>query len=116
LHVGTFRSPSGNIGCTIVAELARCDIQHRSWSPGPRPATCPHIVDYGQGLEVGVAGAGRLVCAGDTAMVPTAPKLAYGRSTAVGPYRCVSYTSGMNCRNNSTGHGFFVSIQSFRVF
>jgi hypothetical protein len=49
-------------------------------------------------------------------MVPTAPKLAYGRSTAVGPYRCVSYTSGMNCRNNSTGHGFFVSIQSFRVF
>ena len=100
----------------IIAGFARCDIQHRSWSPGPRPSTCPHIVDYGQGLDVGGAGVGRLVCAGDTVMVPTAPKLAYGRSTAVGGFRCVSYRTGMNCVDNTTGHGFFVSIQSYRVF
>jgi hypothetical protein len=116
LHLTTFRSPSGNIGCGIVAGLARCDIQHRSWSPGPRPASCPHIVDYGQGLEVAGAGVGRLVCAGDTVMVPSAPKLPYGRSTSVGSFRCASSTSGITCRNADSGHGFFLSIQSYRAF
>ena len=51
-HLGSFRSPSGNIGCVLVGGTARCDIERRSWRPPPRPAACPDIVDFGQGLEI----------------------------------------------------------------
>jgi hypothetical protein len=116
VHLTTFLSPSGNIGCVVLGAVARCDIQHRSWAPGPRPSTCPKIVDYGQGVEVTAAGPGALVCAGDTALDPSAPKLAYGSTNVEGPVRCVSATAGMTCRNTSTAHGFFISFQSYRVF
>src|SRR5205085_6913333 len=73
LHLTTFRSPSGNIGCELVTAFARCDIANREWKPPPKPAGCP--LDYGQGLEVGRSGPGRLVCAGDTALNPQARAL-----------------------------------------
>lgn len=52
--LASFQSPSGNIGCYIGPEGARCDIAEREWS-APRPADCPSQVDAGQGLEVGAA-------------------------------------------------------------
>jgi hypothetical protein len=116
VHLATFKSPSGNIGCTIIGGGARCDIRQRSWSPPPRPASCPNEVDFGQGLNVGRHGRGRLVCAGDTAMDPRAPALRYGTDTLVGRFRCASRTSGMTCTNIRTRHGFFISIQRYRAF
>jgi hypothetical protein len=115
VHVSTFESPSGNIGCIIAGGVARCDIKQRNWSPPARPSSCPNIVDFGQGLEVSSSGAGRFVCAGDTALDPAAAKLAYGLSTVVGQITCTSATTGMTCKNSSGG-GFFISIQSYREF
>jgi len=88
----TFQSPSGNIGCIIIGGLARCDIRNRSWSPPPHPASCSNEVDFGQGLEVGQSGPGRLVCAGDTTLDPAAPKLAYGNAAESEGFVCVSRT------------------------
>jgi hypothetical protein len=34
----------------------------------------------------------------------------------VGPYECVSRSTGMTCTNRTTGHGFQISIQSYRRF
>lgn len=116
LRLSSFQSPSGNIGCMLIGDLARCDIVRRQWSPPPRPSSCPQIVDYGQGLEVGHSGAGRFVCAGDTARDPAAPKLAYGTATRHGHFLCQSATSGVTCTDETSGHGFFVSIQSYRIF
>jgi hypothetical protein len=116
VHVATFKSPSGNIGCMIIAGTARCDIRQRSWSPPPRPATCPNVVDFGQGLTVGGSGTGGLVCAGDTTLDPAAQIVPYGTDTVVGSFRCASATSGMTCTNTSTGHGFFLSAQGYRVY
>ena len=116
VHLSSFRSPSGNIGCVVLDGTARCDIRHRTWSPGPRPATCPKEVDYGQGLQVFGSGAGQLVCAGDTALNPTAPKLSYGSESDEGQFRCASTTAGIGCTKATTGHGFFISAQSYRVF
>jgi hypothetical protein len=113
-HLSIFRSPTGNIGCELVAGFARCDIANRSWTPPPRPASCP--LDYGQGLEVGKSGPGHLVCAGDTALSPQAAPLAYSSSSVVGPIVCVSAPTGMTCTNRSTGHGFFLAAQSYRTF
>jgi uncharacterized protein DUF6636 len=116
VHLATFRSPSGNIGCMIVSGTARCDIKQRTWSPPPRPASCPNIVDFGQGVELDGSSPGRLVCAGDTALDPAAVSLPYGTDTVVGAFRCESRTSGMTCVNPTSGHSFFISIGSYRVF
>jgi hypothetical protein len=116
VRLEAFQSPSGNIGCMIVGGSARCDIVRRSWSPPARPAGCPALVDYGQGLEVGTSGAARLVCAGDTARDPSAAKLAYGSASVVGEFECVSRTTGMTCTQRSSGHGFMLSVQSYQLF
>ena len=62
------------------------------------------------------SGSGTFVCAGDTALNPSAPSLPYGTVTEVGPISCASRPDGMQCANSDTGHGFFISIQSYRLF
>lgn len=116
LHLSTFRSPSSNIGCIIFSGGVRCDIKQRNWSPPPRPASCPDVVDFGQGLAVNPSGRGRFVCAGDTALNPQAAALPYGRDATVGAVTCASRTDGITCTETRTGHGFFISVQGYRIF
>jgi hypothetical protein len=116
VRLASFRSPTGNIGCMLVGPLARCDIVTRSWSPPPRPADCPHIVDYGQGLEVSPSGAARFVCAGDTVRDPASSALPYGVASRKGPFLCTSRATGMTCVSRASGHGFTLSIQGYQVF
>jgi Family of unknown function (DUF6636) len=113
VHVSTFRSPTGNIGCVAFGGGVRCDIRDRDWSPPPAPASC--MLDYGQGLSVGRAGRGSLVCAGDTTLNPQAKALAYGTASRNGDVICVSREEGMAC-TNPDGHGFFLSRQRYRAF
>jgi hypothetical protein len=116
LHLKTFRTPSGNIGCSMYEGGARCDIRKRDWKPLPRPASCSKEVGYGQGLEVPSGDAqARFVCAGDTALDPSASALAYGTASRVGGSECISRSDGVTCVNRA-GHGFFISIQSYQVF
>jgi hypothetical protein len=109
-----FQSPTGNIGCEIDKSGARCDIKVRDWTPPPKPADCP--VDYGQGVQIFKNGKGSVVCAGDTALDPKAVKLGYNHAVEVTPVRCTSQPGGMTCENRLTGHGFFLSRSSYRVF
>lgn len=113
VHLSTFRSPTGNIGCVAFGGGVRCDIRDRDWSPPPAPASC--MLDYGQGLSVGRAGRGSLVCAGDTTLNPQAKALAYGTASRNGDVICVSREEGMAC-TNPDGHGFFLSRQRYRAF
>jgi hypothetical protein len=115
VRLATFRSPSANIGCDIADGVARCDIRRRSWSPPRHPASCPSEVDFGQGLQVRASGRGGFVCAGDTALDPSAPALAYGADSQVGSFTCASRTNGMTC-TNAKGHGFFITSEFYRLF
>jgi hypothetical protein len=115
-HGSEFKTPTHNIGCNLLGGQARCDIGHHTYALPPRPKSCPHIVNFGQGIFVGKSGKGRIVCAGDTAMDPGAPVLAYGSSDHFGAFSCQSRTDGVTCTNLHTGHGFFISIQSYRLF
>lgn len=115
IHLRTFSTPSGNIGCSMFEGGARCDIKNRDWSPPPRPAKCPDEVDFGQGLSVSRQGEASFVCAGDTAMEPGAAKLSYGTASQVGGSECISRSDGVTCVNQA-GHGFFISVQSYQVF
>jgi hypothetical protein len=115
VHLKTFRTPSGNIGCGMFAGGARCDIRKRDWSPPARPANCPRVVDFGQGLQVSRHGEASFVCAGDTVLEPGSAVLAYGTASRVGGSECISRSDGVTCVNQG-GHGFFISIQSYQVF
>jgi hypothetical protein len=116
VHIATFKSPTGNIGCMIIAGTARCDLKTKSWRLPPRPSNCSTIVDFGQGAIVADGRSGHLVCAGDTSLDPSAKTLPYGTDTSVGGFTCQSRTAGMTCTNTSSSHGFFVSFQGYRTF
>jgi hypothetical protein len=111
-----FQTPSGNIGCIVSDEGARCDIAERNWN-APRPAGCPAQMDFGQGLEVSDEGdgPGTVVCAGDSTLDPSAPVLGYGESTSVGDFTCSSEEDGVTCLDDGDGRGFFISKQSYRL-
>jgi hypothetical protein len=115
VHLHQFRTLSGNIGCVLSGGGARCDIRKRDWKPLPRPAACPREVDYGQGLQVALRGQASFVCAGDTALGPGLAALSYGTASRLDGSECISRSDGVTCVNQ-TGHGFFISIQSYQVF
>jgi hypothetical protein len=109
-----FRSPSSNIGCYLIVDYVRCDIDERNWSAPPRPADCEF--DYGQGITMVPRGSAEFVCAGDTALVPDGDPLPYGQSIAAGPLRCDSEESGITCRDTETGKGFSISHDAYQLF
>src|SRR5215831_13839011 len=90
-----FRTPTHNIACDLRFGQARCDIRHRTYTLPARPKSCPHVVNFGQGLFVGKSGKGRIVCAGDTVYDPSFPVLAYGNSDRFGHFSCASNTDGV---------------------
>lgn len=115
LDLEAFQSPSGNIGCILFEGEARCDIDKHGWTPPPRPASCPEQVDYGQGLTVPREGEAGVVCAGDTAMNAKDPILPYTAAAEVEGTICVSRVDGLTC-TNAEGHGFFISVQGYKLF
>lgn len=110
----TFTTPSGNIGCAMDRQFARCDVWRHSWKAPPKPRGCR--LDWGQGMYVFTKGRGRFVCAGDTTINPRAAVLGYGRSRRAGRFTCTSRRSGMTCSHSGSGHGFTVSRTSYRAF
>jgi hypothetical protein len=109
-----FQSPSHNIGCVLTKKFVRCDISAHTWPVPPKPADCD--VDYGQGVSVGQSGRADYVCAGDTALDPSADVLAYGDRISKGNIRCSSKTKGMRCVNLESKDGFFLSRDVVRLF
>jgi hypothetical protein len=113
-QAASFQTPTGNIGCYVLKDYARCDIVTRDWRGPKRPASCD--LEWGDAIGISPKGRrGTFVCHGDTARDPHARKLAYGHSLSAGSMRCRSRTDGVRCTNNA-GHGFFISRQSYRRF
>ena len=112
---GGFTSPSGNIACMLSADLLRCDIEDRDWSPPPRPADCSEMTGYGQGIRIEPTGPASFVCGGDTTFGGYGTVLGYGEYEAGGGMSCNSEPSGMRC-SNSDGHGFTLSRQAYTLF
>ncbi len=109
----TFISPSGNVGCILDSDYARCDIIDRDWNPPPRPADCE--LDYGQGIGIAPGERPAFVCAGDTTLGGE-KVLAYGDSLTRGRLSCDSSESGISCRDARTGHGFSLARQVYQLF
>lgn len=110
----SFLTPSGNIGCYVLRDSARCDLKARDFRSPAKPRACD--LEWGDAIGVGPRSRrGSFVCHGDTARDPRSRTLAYGRTIKVGPMRCTSRTDGVRCAN-ALGHGFLVSRQAYRLF
>jgi Family of unknown function (DUF6636) len=108
-----FQTPSHNIGCIYLAPgqdspkpYLRCDIGGGLHPLPPRPKNCD--LDWGYGFSMAGTGRARPFCAGDTARIPKARILAYGKTWRKGPFTCVSQRTGLRCTNASR-RGFFLS-------
>jgi hypothetical protein len=93
---GEFFSPSGNINCEIDFRTGLVVTYCQTGNPArsvQMDASGAYTVCTGQQC-LGNAGSGT-------------PTLAYGTETGVGPFRCVSATTGVTC--TSGGKGFVIS-------
>jgi hypothetical protein len=112
----SFQTPSRNIGCLFAPKgdlgpgFLRCDLLS-----GLRPEPRRACTGDWTGATVGIAGRAGPTCAGDSAYDPKARILGYGRTWRRAGIVCTSRTTGLTCRNR-TGHGFFLSRRSWRVF
>ncbi|MET8148144.1 DUF6636 domain-containing protein [Actinoplanes sp. NPDC049668] len=108
-----FLSPSGNIGCHVDKDGARCDIVKRSWQPPPAPADCE--LDWAGGISVYKAEKAAFTCTGDTAM-GAKETLKYGSAVRVGDFTCGSDPAAIRCENTASGHGFTLSVEQYSMF
>ncbi|MEQ3552549.1 serine/threonine-protein kinase [Pseudonocardia nematodicida] len=109
-----FRSPSGNIACAQEPFAVRCDVLERTWEVPPVPASCAQA--YGTGAQLAGAAPGSLTCVGDTIADPALPVLEFDRALRTGEVTCVSRSTGVECRNTTTGHGIAVARASYRLY
>ena len=108
-----FHSPSGNIGCGVSKQGARCDIREKDWNPPRRPSACNR--DWGYGLTLGMTGKGRFFCGSDS-LLGIGTRLGYGKSIRRGRFKCMSREDGMKCINVRNRHGFFIARERYRRF
>jgi len=116
-------TPSGNIHCFYVpAKPAHllCDI-HRADFGAREQAGCQARagLDW-HGWEVYATRRAVAVCSGGILYdsnhdTPTYRRLAYGRTWKFAAFTCRSRRSGLTC-TSGTGHGLFVSRQSWRAW
>jgi hypothetical protein len=127
---GYFKTPSGNIQCDYgyrggadVDAYVRCGI--RSGLKPPPPSRGPGC-DVPNRVVIRHTGraslAGLSACpgedegdAGPFAGPGVARVLGYGKTWSGGGLSCMSAVTGLTCRNTS-GHGFFLSRESWRQF
>lgn len=81
---------------------------------GVIPSSCR--AGWGRGLTVTSSGPARFVCANDSVVRTSNPVLEYDKDSQVGRFTCQSRRTGMTCRDNSTGHYFFLSRERISLF
>lgn len=78
--------------------------------------------DIGDAILLDRAQPAVLYCHGDPAYLAASGLmgedvtiLAYGSSITIGPFTCLSRTTGMACTDSSTGHGFRLARASYEL-
>ncbi|WP_125774948.1 hypothetical protein [Antribacter gilvus] len=106
----TFKSPTGNITCSVTPDAARCGIATLNNQPVPAEScdgTIGYVVtvdDAGQVAQPCVAHADQPVKAS-----PDIPSLEYGQEQKAHGFTCTSSDVGMKCVSDATGTGFSIA-------
>ncbi len=110
------RTPSGNISCAFVPgppSRVACSIRQASYARALQDRCAATASLDWHGFELTPFRKGTFVCSGGALRGPAAlVTLAYGRTWTRGPFTCTSRVDGVSCGNH-TGHGLFISRQSW---
>jgi hypothetical protein len=116
----SFQTPSGNIACYLgPAEsggtngFVGCEIGEHTYSPPPRPPTCPQA--WGDRFTLTQGGRPELACHGDTIRSADLKTLDYGETAFSGAIRCTIEPAGITCTDTSTSHFFRLSRESYEL-
>jgi hypothetical protein len=122
---GFFKTPSGKIFCqwsTGGSPSASVDCGVTTGLKPKLPKTgsgCRHLDYVGNRITLSATGRAQPVpCAGDAGPFADPGRsvlLRYGKTWSAGGVACTEKASGLTCKNRS-GHGFFMSLRSWRVF
>jgi hypothetical protein len=93
----TFKTPTGNIFCSMQDKSLRCDILKSSAKLPPKPKDCN--LDWGNAFYLEIRGKGERACHGDTIVGPSYPILNYGKTWTKNGFTCISRTTGLTCTN-----------------
>ena len=117
-----FHSPTGNIRCYYnphgltsrgFTPVVRCGLDHADYSTQLQRRCSAG--DW-HGFTLTPSGRPLLYCPGGASGDRVAyTDLVYGTSWQRGPFTCTSRTTGVTCRNR-TGHGLFVSRQTYSTW
>lgn len=116
-----FQSPSGNIACLLGTAsengapraTAGCQVGEHGFPAPPRPSACTG--GWGDSVAVTQGRPSSMQCHTDTMLPSNDPVLPYGHSRSAGPITCESEPSGMTCTDTTTGHGFSLSHDGYRL-
>jgi hypothetical protein len=113
---GPFRSPSGNINCTMFTSrgqnIARCEVIDHTWVAPTRSTDC-HL-NWDDRFELTEGSAAAFNCYGQEFPTPE-QTLAYGQTRSLGTIMCDSEYTGMTCTDSSTGHYFRVAREIYQL-
>jgi hypothetical protein len=98
LGEGAFRSLTGNLSCAMGVFIISCQSRKLAQT-------------VSMGVD-GLLGTCRPDCT--SVLHSNWPTLAYGKRVNVGPFRCVSQTTGFTCRVIRSGKGFLIDSKSIR--
>jgi hypothetical protein len=118
------RTPSGNISCFYVSgrpSMLQCRIKQAAYAKKLTDycGSPPIGVDWG-GFSLGPRRKGSVTCTGGVLYSPDTQRLdfvtlPYGKTWRQGVFTCTSAVTGLTCRNR-TGHGLFISRESWRAW
>jgi hypothetical protein len=114
-------TPSGNIRCFYVPAKPShllCDIHRAAYTNRAQSDCMARAGLDWHGFEVYATRSASTVCSGgilynSNRNTPAYHRLAYGRTWHFGAFTCNSRIAGLTC-TTPTGHGIFVSRQSWR--
>jgi len=120
-----FSTPTGNIACSMTwtgpgyPVDVLCQIADRSWQAPAAPADC-RAADgdvWGDTLQITDKGAA-LGCRrnGNGMRVQSFPGLGYDHAIRIDRTQCISRLTGITCTDETSGHGFMLSRQSYRLY
>ncbi|PAX52254.1 DUF6636 domain-containing protein [Brunnivagina elsteri] len=91
----SFKTPTGNIFCSMQDKYLRCDILKNSAKLPPQPKDCN--LDWGNAFALEIRGKGVRACHGDTIVDPNYPVLEYGKTWKRNGFTCTSRSTGLTC-------------------
>jgi hypothetical protein len=118
------KTPTGNISCFVTPApyaTLHCSLKQADYAHYMQTVKCgpPIGLDWA-GFGLGAFRKARVECSGGILYNPSTQKphyviVPYGHTWRAGPFGCHSQFDGLNCSSH-TGHGFFISRQTWRTW